>query len=115
MAYGLSDQKSVNNVISYGNAVFYSLIFFQTRIISLVGGTGATVVNNALKTIVGHEVSKNFNLTGTKGKQSFAAFQSINSVVKSKSSSFPLTFFIKPFFLSYMTIFQFIFVLFYVQ
>ncbi|XP_041467577.1 uncharacterized protein LOC121417911 [Lytechinus variegatus] len=72
------DLQELNTLLENSGAARKKLI----RIISLVGGTGAIVVNNTLKSIVGHNVSKTFNMIGTKGKESFAALQSINSIIK---------------------------------
>ena len=57
---------------------------FQVRIISLIGGTGQALCGRSLKKIVGHDLSKTYNLMGTKGKSSFVQFESLLAVLKSK-------------------------------
>ncbi|XP_034021277.1 uncharacterized protein LOC117505857 [Thalassophryne amazonica] len=69
--------QELNTLLETSHAARKQLV----RIISLVGETGQAVCANALKKIVGHEVSKTYNLMGTKGKASFAELRSLHAAV----------------------------------
>lgn len=78
-------------LFTYQKQFWYSLfqdlymIYFQTRVFSLVGGNGLKgTISNTMKELITHELSTSMNVTGTKGKTSFLQFRTVSKILFSK-------------------------------
>ena len=61
------------------------LCFQQTRKLTAYGGKNADdATRRIMRSVIGHEVSLLFNITGAKGKLAFNEFLQLNKVINSK-------------------------------